>query len=67
MLPKRYWLFGIVSIGIMGILSDFAEKYDQKFGEILSMDMVFTPMVIIMMLIIDGCYQLFKCIRTKKL
>lgn len=57
---KRYWIFGMISIGVIAALSDFAGKYDQKLGEILSMDMVFTPLVIILLLTIEGFYQLLK-------
>ena len=67
MLPKRYWLFGVVSIVVMLMLSDFAGRYDQKLGEMLSMDMVFTPLVIIMMIAIDACYQLLKWAWNKKM
>ena len=57
---KRYWIFGIISIGLVAVFSDFAGKYNQKLEEILSMDMVFTPLVIMMILIIEGFYQLLK-------
>ena len=59
-MPKRYWIFGIISIGLIAVLSDFAGKYDQRLGEILSMDMVFTPLVVIMIITIEGFYQLLK-------
>ncbi|MBP2630466.1 MAG: hypothetical protein H6Q70_1094 [Firmicutes bacterium] len=59
-MPKRYLILGSVSIGLIAELSDLSGKYDQKLGEILSMDMVFTPLVIITIITIEGCYQLFK-------
>jgi len=67
LLPKRYWIYGVVSIVLIGMLSDFAGKYDQKLGEMLSMDMIFTPLVIIMMIAIDACYQLLKWAWNKKM
>jgi len=66
LLPKRYWIYGVVSIVLIGMLSDFAGKYDQKLGEMLSMDMVFTPLVIIIMVAIESCYQLLKWLGNKK-
>ena len=66
MLPKRYWIYGVVSIVLIGMLSDFAGKYDQKLGGMLSMDMVFTPLVIIMMVAIESCYQFSKWMGNKK-
>jgi len=56
-MPTRYLVIGIISIVFGIILSEIAGKYNQRMGEILSMDMVFVPVAFCIMVILEGLYQ----------
>jgi ABC-type molybdate transport system permease subunit len=56
-MPIRYIVIGALSVIMVIVLSKTAGKYNQRVEEILSMDMVFTPVVFCMMVILEAVYQ----------
>ena len=57
-MPKRYIFIGITSIIMALVISEVVGTYDQRAGEMMQMDMVFMPTSFVIMVILEGIYQL---------
>jgi hypothetical protein len=58
-MPVRYIVMGVFAVVIQFAFAEIVGKYNQKFSEILSMDMVFVPVVFCIMIVLEGVYQMF--------
>ncbi len=58
-MPVRYIVMGVLAVVIQLAFAETAGKYNQRLGEILSMDMVFIPVAFCIMIVLEGVYQMF--------
>lgn len=61
----RTCIYGVISIILLCIITDIIGNYSEKMEEALSMNMIFTPLAIILTAILEGCHYIIKQMYIK--
>ena len=57
-LSFRHIVFGIVTFFLLGMGGDYLGEYNEKYKEILGMNMVYTPVFVSIVIVFETCYEL---------